>query len=94
ASLRAALTEIDAEFAALRARVEELTAARKSIVDALKAIVYPILTIPVEITVEIFLQCIDRAPEISGTPLALASVCKQWRAIALNLQPMWSRLQI
>ncbi|KAJ7159477.1 hypothetical protein C8R46DRAFT_1286668 [Mycena filopes] len=78
ASLRATLAEIDAELASLRARVEELAAARKPIMDALKSIVYPILTIPVEITAEIFLH-----------------VCTQWRAVALNLQPIiWSRLRI
>lgn len=99
ASLRTALAEIDAELAALRARVGELAAARNPIVDALKVTVYPILTIPVEITVEIFLQCVDWA-EISGegldlcAPILLASVCRQWRTIALNLQPIWSRLRI
>ncbi|KAJ7159454.1 hypothetical protein C8R46DRAFT_1224045 [Mycena filopes] len=99
ASLRASLAGIDAELAALRARVKELAAARKPIVDALKATVYPILSIPVETTAEIFLQCVDRA-EISAqrrilcAPLVLAGVCKQWRAVALNLQPIWSCLQI
>ncbi|KAJ7159481.1 hypothetical protein C8R46DRAFT_1354209 [Mycena filopes] len=84
ASLRAALAGIDAELAALRTRVEELTAARKPIVKGLKAIVYPILTIPVEIAAEIFLRCVDWA-EISDKcpcePLVLASVCKQWHCI-------------
>ncbi|KAJ7159482.1 hypothetical protein C8R46DRAFT_1354210 [Mycena filopes] len=100
ASLRATLAGIDAELAALRARVEDLAAERRPIVKALKAIVYPILTVPVEITAEIFLQCVDWA-EISThwrqslcAPLVLASVCKQWRAVALDLHPIWSRLQI
>ncbi|KAJ7159457.1 hypothetical protein C8R46DRAFT_1194808 [Mycena filopes] len=100
ASLRASLAGIDAELAALRARVEELTAARKPIVDALKAIVYPILTIPVEITAEIFLRCVDWAlisdqqPRYLSEPLVLAGVCQQWRAVALNLEPIWSRFRI
>ncbi|KAJ7159487.1 hypothetical protein C8R46DRAFT_1108411 [Mycena filopes] len=99
-SLRSALAGIDAELAALRARVEELAVARKPIVDALNSIVYPILTIPVEITAEIFLRCVDWAEISAGqpgslcAPLVLASVCKQWRAVALDLQPIWSRLQI
>ncbi|KAJ7159476.1 hypothetical protein C8R46DRAFT_1354204 [Mycena filopes] len=80
ASLRTALAEIDAELAALRARVEELAAARKPI-----------------ITAAIFLLCVDVA-EISDkspcAPLVLASVCQQWRAVALHLEPIWSRLQI
>ncbi|KAJ7152572.1 hypothetical protein C8R46DRAFT_1121554 [Mycena filopes] len=98
-SLRSALAEIDAELAALRARVEELAVARKPIVDALNSIVYPILTIPVEITAEIFLRCrlggdFCRSARESLRSPCLASVCKQWRAVALDLQPIWSRLQI
>ncbi|KAJ7159480.1 hypothetical protein C8R46DRAFT_1001736 [Mycena filopes] len=97
ASLRSALAEIDAELAALRVRVEELAAARKPLVKALKAIVYPILTLPVEITAEIFLRYVDWAEICNESPCApviLASVCKQWRAVALHLEPIWSRLQI
>ncbi|KAJ7179773.1 hypothetical protein C8R46DRAFT_1074627 [Mycena filopes] len=98
ASLRVALAEIDAELAALRTRAEELAAARKPIVDALKAIIYPILTLPLEITAEIFLRYADKA-EIPderpcAPPVVLASVCQQWRAVALNLQSIWPHLQI
>ncbi|KAK7063466.1 hypothetical protein R3P38DRAFT_2818663 [Favolaschia claudopus] len=53
-ALRARLGEIDAELAELHTRIETLSAERKPIAATLDSIVYPILTLPVEITSEIF----------------------------------------
>ncbi|KAK7063696.1 F-box domain-containing protein [Favolaschia claudopus] len=59
AALRARLFEIDTEIEHLESRLEQLAKAREPIADALDSIIYPILTLPVEITSEILQQHLD-----------------------------------
>ncbi|KAK7001868.1 F-box domain-containing protein [Favolaschia claudopus] len=111
-ALRARLGDIDAELAELRARVETLSAERKLIAAALDSVVYPILTLPIEITSEIFTHHVDGLQDsevaddedsrlclvelesaTSAGPLFLAQICRTWRAIALNMPSLWSRVQ-
>ncbi|KAJ7191863.1 hypothetical protein GGX14DRAFT_596803 [Mycena pura] len=98
ATLRERLAEIESEMAPLQARLAQLATARKLIVDALESIVFPILTIPPEITTEFFVYYVDWAngdPRTHrGGPLVLASVCSSWRSIALNFPKIWSEIHI
>ncbi|KAJ6569331.1 hypothetical protein B0H19DRAFT_1256974 [Mycena capillaripes] len=99
--LRVRLAEIDGEMAELQVRLDQLATARIPIANALETIVYPILTIPPEITSEIFRQYVAEYPlhlpdsytDSCGPPL-LASICGAWRHIALNLQVIWSNITI
>ncbi|KAJ7084938.1 hypothetical protein C8R44DRAFT_541434, partial [Mycena epipterygia] len=57
------------------------------------AIVYPVLTIPNELTAKIFIRCLPdhgrvRPSEIAA-PLLLAQVCRQWRDVALDTGDLW-----
>ncbi|KAJ7087026.1 hypothetical protein C8R43DRAFT_309965 [Mycena crocata] len=98
-ALRARLAQIDAEMEDIQSRLDHLDMARKPVVEALKSVVYPILSLPPEITAEIFVQYVDadHPPDLhinrSG-PLLLASICKAWRDLALELQSIWSRIRI
>ncbi|KAK7063461.1 F-box domain-containing protein [Favolaschia claudopus] len=58
-SLRNRLTELSLEINDLYAQIERLEAERRSIVTALDAIVYPILSLPADITTEIFAHYFD-----------------------------------
>ncbi|KAJ6569272.1 hypothetical protein B0H19DRAFT_1232159 [Mycena capillaripes] len=97
-ALRMRLAAIDGEMAELQA---SLDSARIPIVEALGSLVYPILALPPEITAEIFLQYVAEHPlrlprsytNLSGPPL-LASICRAWRHIALNLQVIWSNITV
>ncbi|KAJ6509123.1 hypothetical protein DFH09DRAFT_1436754 [Mycena vulgaris] len=96
-------------MAQLQARLVHLAAARKPIVEALKTVFYPVITLPPEITAEIFLHYVDSA-HIGGPgntdivtapgrkggcgPLLLASICRKWREVALALPPIWSSMQL
>ncbi|KAJ6580812.1 hypothetical protein B0H19DRAFT_848339, partial [Mycena capillaripes] len=55
---------------------------------------YPILTLPNELTSEIFINCLSSdavrvQPNPATAPLLLAQVCSQWRAIAFSLPELW-----
>ncbi|KAJ7262985.1 hypothetical protein C8J57DRAFT_1133739, partial [Mycena rebaudengoi] len=88
--LRAQLERILEEEAALHAK-------RQLILRQLDAVVYPVLTLPSDITAEIFMHYVDD-PIIendrhgalnSYSPLLLASVCKAWRSVALSFPRLW-----
>ncbi|KAJ7029805.1 hypothetical protein C8F04DRAFT_1264525 [Mycena alexandri] len=105
--LRHRLAEIDDEMVDLQARLERLVAERRPIAETLRSVFYPVVTLPPEITAEIFLHYVDTAhighhgnlPVAPGGtgghgPLLLASICRAWRAIALDLQPIWSKFDL
>ncbi|KAJ7862824.1 hypothetical protein B0H13DRAFT_2566028 [Mycena leptocephala] len=107
-TLRIRLAEIDGEVADLQTRLGRLAAERKPIEEALKSVIYPVLTLPPEITAEIFMHCVDSAhiggsdPDVPNAPgetggcgpLLLAGICHAWRDIALALRPIWSNFQL
>ncbi|KAF8190002.1 hypothetical protein K438DRAFT_1832465 [Mycena galopus ATCC 62051] len=58
---------------------------------------YPILTLPVEITTEIFLHYVGEQHDIcrrDAGPLVLASVCTSWREICLSTSLLWASLRV
>ncbi|KAK7035800.1 hypothetical protein R3P38DRAFT_2909099 [Favolaschia claudopus] len=99
AALRTRLADVDKKMAALHSQLEELAEARREVVDALISVVYPVLTLPPEITAEIFKHCVSdrvglgmRGQWVGNAPLVLSSVCKEWRRIALGLASIWSNI--
>ncbi|KAJ6515487.1 hypothetical protein C8R45DRAFT_956667, partial [Mycena sanguinolenta] len=61
---------------------------------------YPVLTLPNEVTVEIFIRCLwildpPCIPQCTGSaPFVLSRVCRAWRDIALNTPILWSKLKV
>ncbi|KAJ7693939.1 hypothetical protein B0H17DRAFT_1199614 [Mycena rosella] len=69
----------------------------------LDAIVYPVLTLPPEITSEIFRHCVPvpaddgrewQYVDLDEAPLLLMHVCSAWRQVTLSTPALWSRLAI
>ncbi|KAJ6533029.1 hypothetical protein B0H19DRAFT_875343, partial [Mycena capillaripes] len=62
------------------------------------AIVYPVLTLPPEVTTEIFLRCFpcesNPRPSPTQAPLILAQICRQWRHITLHTPALWRCLLV
>ncbi|KAJ7513071.1 hypothetical protein B0H11DRAFT_17236 [Mycena galericulata] len=87
--LRGRLSELDSLIAALTAERDILRAKSDSII-------YPVLTLPPEITTGIFMHCLPTAtlpsPSPSTAPLLLAQVCQQWRQLALDTPWLWRSL--
>ncbi|KAJ7832821.1 hypothetical protein B0H13DRAFT_2111857 [Mycena leptocephala] len=57
---------------------------------------YPILTLPTEITAEIFARCLPNEPAVPRTdtaPLLLGRICSTWRTISLATPELWSFLK-
>ncbi|KAF7319819.1 F-box domain-containing protein [Mycena kentingensis (nom. inval.)] len=103
ASLRSQLASIDAERAsvhsqitALHAKLAELADARKAVAEQLQAVAFPILTLPTEITAEIFLHYAETVADYYGSlqsaPILLTHICRPWRELALALPKLWTQI--
>ncbi|KAJ7037159.1 hypothetical protein C8F04DRAFT_1257386 [Mycena alexandri] len=59
----------------------------------LNLVTYPVLTLPLEITAEIFKWCIDPGCPYPGVaPLVLTRICRQWRALAFATPALWDTI--
>ncbi|KAJ7203840.1 hypothetical protein GGX14DRAFT_698921 [Mycena pura] len=101
AALRAQLDEIDESMAALELQMTALRAQKERVLKDLGRITYPVLTLPYEITVEIFLHFVsvmrqksDRRPQPYYGLLKLASICQTWRAVTLSTCALWNDIVI
>ncbi|KAJ7051953.1 hypothetical protein C8F01DRAFT_1338742 [Mycena amicta] len=107
-SLRRELEQVEDNIASLEAQLAELRRLRKLLLSGLSNIVYPILTLPTELTIEIFTYYVESVrigfndyafsgrtqPTPFPSPIVLASLCRAWRDIALNSAALWCRLDI
>ncbi|KAJ7639525.1 hypothetical protein FB45DRAFT_905928 [Roridomyces roridus] len=85
------LTEIarlDHQLDALDAQIVLVRAERDRAARVLQAIVYPVLSLPSEITTEIFIHYVDVDPRRS--PLPLTWICRTWRELARSSSSLWS----
>ncbi|KAJ7162304.1 hypothetical protein C8R46DRAFT_1353275 [Mycena filopes] len=97
ADLRVHASRIDSEIAALRAQLDNLLTDRAVVQKELDAITYPVLTLPFEITSNIFRSTLG--PRDPGDPeaaqrtsLLLGHICRLWRQIALATPELWNTL--
>ncbi|KAF7375523.1 F-box domain-containing protein [Mycena sanguinolenta] len=88
-ALRSRLSELDT-------LISSLTAERQRLQDIADTIIYPVLSLPVETTTEIFRRCIPAQSNLgkssSEAPWVLAQVCRRWRQIALSTPHLWQSL--
>ncbi|KAJ7694584.1 hypothetical protein B0H17DRAFT_1199109 [Mycena rosella] len=87
--LRSRLVEIEGQVAMLESQLTDLRVEKEGLLRRLDSIIYPVLTIPPEVTSEIFFHDVDTDTH-RPDPLRLASVCRTWRAIALSTPRLWN----
>ncbi|KAJ7194308.1 hypothetical protein GGX14DRAFT_404765 [Mycena pura] len=100
AALRAQLDDIDKSMAALESQMTSLRAQKERLWKDLESLTYPVLTLPTEITAEIFLHAVSAMRQeyhllqpYYGL-LRLASVCQTWRAVTLSTCALWNNIAI
>ncbi|KAJ7043824.1 hypothetical protein C8F04DRAFT_679310 [Mycena alexandri] len=100
--LRILSAQLAAEIAELRTCLAGLVAKYEHVQSKLDSVIYPVLQLPPEITAQIFMRC---SPDREGDgqimckaamlfPLRLASVCRDWRSIALSTPRIWGSINI
>ncbi|KAJ7682212.1 hypothetical protein DFH06DRAFT_972415, partial [Mycena polygramma] len=96
-ALRRLLLELDAQIARQKSLLTELEHARSAAERELHATAsFPILTLPVEITAEIFGHSLAPFDDgLSGVaynktvPFNVSRVCRAWRDIAVTTPQLW-----
>ncbi|KAJ7277282.1 hypothetical protein C8J57DRAFT_1713702 [Mycena rebaudengoi] len=97
-SLRDELAELRIPIAHQRHPLEELERRRAVVEAKLDLYVYPVLTLPPEITSEIFVHSLPShrlvSPLPSTPPLIFLKICSAWRLLALSTPALWTNLHL
>ncbi|KAJ6478607.1 hypothetical protein C8R47DRAFT_638860 [Mycena vitilis] len=96
---RARIADIDLEILELEASVNALKKEKTTVQRRLDAYTYPVLTLPNEITSEIFVHFLPvypKAPPPIGplSPHLLCQICQKWRDIALATPALWRAISL
>ncbi|KAJ7019653.1 hypothetical protein C8F04DRAFT_1147087 [Mycena alexandri] len=88
ARMRARLAQIDEQLLLLQKE-------KTTLEHALATAIYPVLTLPSEITSEIFARCVEwhREPDPKHAPLLITYVCRAWRDIAIHDPTLWNSVR-
>ncbi|KAF7369728.1 F-box domain-containing protein [Mycena venus] len=110
--LRTRLQHIEAEISRLQLSLQSLHEARTGVLEELRSLEgsrssvelpspakYPVLTLPFEITSQIFLECLPEDPirpypSLDAAPLIFTRVCRDWRTVALSTSTLWNHVRI
>ncbi|KAJ7785789.1 hypothetical protein B0H16DRAFT_1488036 [Mycena metata] len=97
--LRNELAELEASIPRQRILLEEMENRQAAVRAELDTFIFPVLTLPLEITGEIFIHYIvNDAEPIRGCPprekLLLLTVCRTWRTVALSIPALWAASDI
>ncbi|KAJ7778607.1 hypothetical protein DFH07DRAFT_795311 [Mycena maculata] len=91
---RAALVDIKSQLIRYKDSIEVLEKQQHELEASLSLVIYPVLTLPIEITSRIFILCLPAhgrvRPSPSTAPLLLAQICRSWRDVALSTCELWS----
>ncbi|KAJ7702065.1 hypothetical protein B0H16DRAFT_1440545 [Mycena metata] len=91
--LRQRLSDLSADILHHESVLQDLKEQRSALLSELDLVTYPVLTLPPEITAEIFKWCIDEGcPYPDVAPLVFTRICRQWRALALATPALWDTL--
>ncbi|KAJ7275649.1 hypothetical protein C8J57DRAFT_1177321 [Mycena rebaudengoi] len=97
--IRERMSDLDAQILALEQAPDAVRLERQDLQTRLDAYKYPILTLPTEITSEIFVHFLPPYPEcppVTGlfSPEFLRQICRTWREIALSTPQLWRAIQL
>ncbi|KAJ7280817.1 hypothetical protein C8J57DRAFT_1174439 [Mycena rebaudengoi] len=93
------MIDLDSQILALEQALVTARLERQDLQTRLDAYKYPILTLPTEITSEIFVHFLPPYPErpLSAGPTSpelLAQICRAWREIALSTPRLWRAIEL
>ncbi|KAJ7149202.1 hypothetical protein C8R43DRAFT_504812 [Mycena crocata] len=95
---RRRLEDLEVQILRFQAQIDALRGERAELKEKLAGIVFPILTLPNEITSEIFVQCLPAngrvRPSEDVAPLSLMKVCRHFRQVAVATPIMWTSLTL
>ncbi|KAJ7184676.1 hypothetical protein C8R46DRAFT_465191 [Mycena filopes] len=98
ADRRLALAKIKSQITLYKKYIAALEEQADKLEEGLALAIYPVLSLPTEITSTIFVHCLPPhgrvEPSLSKAPLLLAQICHDWRQIALGTCALWTSVHI
>ncbi|KAJ7510965.1 hypothetical protein B0H11DRAFT_1956774 [Mycena galericulata] len=99
AAYRARLSQIKAEIKNLERTLRALIEEREETEERFEAYKYPVLTLPSEVTAEIFTHFLPVYPlcppsTAPRSPTRLTHICRPWREIALSTPWLWRGISL
>ncbi|KAJ7044582.1 hypothetical protein C8F04DRAFT_590935 [Mycena alexandri] len=96
--LRARFSELEWAISIQQMLLNAMMARMQQLQTRLNSIVYPVLSLPPEITSEIFIRCIpEGSRDVVDTrvaPLLPMHVCRAWRQIAISTPALWTTFDV
>ncbi|KAJ7280798.1 hypothetical protein C8J57DRAFT_1174426 [Mycena rebaudengoi] len=92
--IRRSISDLGARILALEEAFVATSLERQDLQTRLDTYKYPVLTLPTDITSEIFVHFLPPYPERPPTtglssPHILGQICRTWREIALSMPRLW-----
>ncbi|KAJ7280967.1 hypothetical protein C8J57DRAFT_1174528 [Mycena rebaudengoi] len=97
--IRGSISDVDTRILELEQALAAARLERQDLQTRLDSYTYPILTLPIEITSEIFVHFLppypERPPAIGlSSPHILGEICRTWREIALSTPRLWRAIEL
>ncbi|KAJ6468981.1 hypothetical protein C8R47DRAFT_1223079 [Mycena vitilis] len=94
---RVCIAQLQSQIMDLERSLSDLRLEQSIVQQRLDAYEYPVLTLPNEITSEIFLHILPpypHFPPLAGalSPILLTQICRRWQEIALGIPKLWSAI--
>ncbi|KAJ6605070.1 hypothetical protein B0H10DRAFT_607812 [Mycena sp. CBHHK59/15] len=91
---RARIAELDYQISALESEIRGMRSEQKKLHKTLDGYIYPVVTLPNEVTSEIFVHfppVFPKRPPPTGlfSPTLLGQICRKWREIAFSTPSIW-----
>ncbi|KAJ6560399.1 hypothetical protein B0H19DRAFT_1376163 [Mycena capillaripes] len=100
AALCAQISELSSAISSQKQLLDDMQTRLRDLQAQLHSIPYPVLTLPPEITSEIFVHCLPPEKSWSSVrdkgvaPQLLTRVCREWRQIAISTPALWANFHV
>ncbi|KAJ6481587.1 hypothetical protein C8R47DRAFT_982298, partial [Mycena vitilis] len=94
--LRSKITKLSVEIRIQKELLETLEEKKRSTETQLNSLVDPVARLPLELSSEIFMQCLPNRPKPDPfvAPMLLLSICHGWESIALSTPALWATIHL
>ncbi|KAJ7472207.1 hypothetical protein FB451DRAFT_1036682 [Mycena latifolia] len=89
------IAKLSADIARQKEVLMSLERSKKTAEHQLNALRDPVARLPVELSSEIFIECLPPrpTPDAQDAPLLLLNICKAWTDIALATPALWAAIR-
>ncbi|KAJ6523343.1 hypothetical protein B0H19DRAFT_972830, partial [Mycena capillaripes] len=94
--LRACIDQLSADILLQKEVLNQLEQSKSTAQRQLNAICDPMARLPLEISSEIFLECLPETPrsDVHAAPMLLLNICNAWNDLARSIPTLWTTVSL